>query len=274
MKNILTFIIPVRHQDNASDWRQLKDRLGQTIRSIACQDREGWRAVIIANYGADLPSLPKNFDVKRVDFPPNQFHAKGSVDTELFRDAVRIDKGRRVLAGMLHAGDTGYMMVVDDDDFVSRRLTSFVSSRGSENGWYFNEGLVWSDGGLLMYRRDKFWLLCGTSHIIRYDLYQLPSAAEVADETYISHMLGSHVFIRESLEQTGTPLAPLPFIGAVYRTGHAGSHSGSLGVVSHYLLHKSLLKRPWLVPGRLARLRFKTYQTESEFFGSCGPDAV
>jgi hypothetical protein len=271
MKNILTFIIPVRHQDNASDWRSLKNRLGQTIRSISSQDAEGWKAVIVANHGADIPDLPKNFDVKRVDFPPNPFYARGNTDIEMFRDAVRIDKGRRILAGMLHAGEMGHIMIVDDDDFVSRRLTSFVAAHRNENGWYFNGGLVWGEGGILMYRRDKFWLFCGTSHIIRSDLYQIPPKAEAADETYIRRMLGSHIFIKEYLGQTGTPLAPLPFIGTIYRTGHAGSHSKSAGVLKQYLLQRSLLKKPWLVPARFARLRIKTSQIETEFFGKALP---
>ncbi len=143
MKNILTFIIPVRHQDNASDWRSLKDRLGQTIHSISSQDVEGWKAVIVANHGADLPNLPRNFDVKRVDFPPNQFYAKGSVDIWKYQDAVRFDRGRRILAGPLHAGEMGHIMIVDDDDFISRRFDAKMREKGDENdGRYICQELI------------------------------------------------------------------------------------------------------------------------------------
>ena len=266
MKNILTFIIPVRHQDNAHDWHLLKDRLAQTIGSISSQDTEGWKAVIVANHGADLPELPKHFDVKRVDFPPNQLHSQGNADKELFRDAFRIDKGRRVLAGMLHAGEMGHVMIVDDDDFVSRHLTSFVRAHSKENGWYLKNGLVWGEGGNLLYRHNDFSHLCGTSHIVRSDLYRLPATIEAADETYIRRMLGSHIFIQKYLDGVGTPLAPLPFIGAVYRTGHVGAHSRSKGIVSEYLLRKSLLRRPWLFFLRLPRFQRMTPKVQSEFF--------
>ena len=107
MNNILTFIIPIRHQDNAKDWQRVKRTLAQTVQSIARQDRDGWKAVVIANHGADLPELPKGFDVKRVDFPPNQLHAQGNATQGQFYQAFRLDKGRRVLAGMLHAGENG-----------------------------------------------------------------------------------------------------------------------------------------------------------------------
>lgn len=43
-------------------------------------------------------------------------------------------------------------------------------------------------------------------------------------------MIGSHVFLRETLAGEGQPLAPLPFVGATYRVGHAGSRSRSDGL--------------------------------------------
>jgi len=33
-------------------------------------------------------------------------------------------------------------MVVDDDDFISRRLTSFVARHRDENGWYIRDGYI------------------------------------------------------------------------------------------------------------------------------------
>ena len=39
MENILTFIIPVRHQDSSSNWEVLKRNLTSTIKSIAAQER-------------------------------------------------------------------------------------------------------------------------------------------------------------------------------------------------------------------------------------------
>ena len=73
MKNVLTFVIPVRHPNNARNWHQVKQQLSETVLSISRQLDEGWKAVIVANQGADLPSVPEGFEVKRVDFEPNQF---------------------------------------------------------------------------------------------------------------------------------------------------------------------------------------------------------
>jgi hypothetical protein len=267
MKNILTFIIPVRHQDNAPSWQNVKRHLSDTILSISRQQGDGWKAIIVANQGAELPDIPKGFEVTRVDFPPNKLYTQGNAEQEDFYDAFRIDKGRRVLAAMLQAGEIGHVMIVDDDDFISRRLTSFVRANPEANGWYIRDGYIWSDGGRLLYRSADFFRLCGTSHIVRADLYQIPPSLEAADETYIRRMLGSHRFICDYLDAAGTPLAPLPFIGAVYRTGHAESYIGSSTILKQYFLRKDLLKTPRELARRALRLKLKNRRIEQEFFG-------
>jgi len=267
MKNILTFIIPVRHPDNVNDWSQLKRKLNETVRSILNQDRDGWKAIFVANHSAELPDLPKGFEVKRVDFPPNQLYKEGNGKKELFYEALRFDKGRRILAGMLSAGEMGHVMIVDDDDFINHRLTSFVGSNRDANGWYIRDGYVWSDGGHLLYRFSDFSRLCGTSHIIRADLYKLPTSFEAADDVYIRRVLGSHIFLHDDLDASGTPLEPLPFIGAVYRIGHAEATTQTNNIFKQFFLHKYLLKKPWELCRRISKLRIKTQEIEREFFG-------
>lgn len=71
---LVTFIIPVRHQENARDWSRLKANLTQTVASISNQTNGDWRGIIVANEGADLPDLPEKFSAVRVTFPPNDLH--------------------------------------------------------------------------------------------------------------------------------------------------------------------------------------------------------
>jgi hypothetical protein len=265
MKNSITFIIPVRHQDNARDWSQVKRHLSETVSSISRQTSPAWKAVIVANYGADLPELPPGFEVKRVDFPPNQLHERGKSDKEDFFNAFRLDKGRRVLAGMLHAGEMEYVMIVDGDDFVSCKLTSFVAANPHANGWYIRDGYVWS-GGNLLYLYSDFSRLCGSSNIVRADLYHLPARFEDADDSYIRSMLGRHIFIHDHLDAAGTPLAPLPFAGAVYRTGHDEAHSRSGTILKMFIWHKDVLRKPRRLRRRLFRLRVRTKRLRQEFF--------
>jgi hypothetical protein len=264
---VLTFIIPLRHPENSPDWPALKRRLAQTIRSIAGQDDLRWRAIIVANEGCDLPALPGNFELRQVRFPPNPMFEQGDNDREAFLDSCRLDKGRRVLTGILEADRGGYCMVVDDDDFVSSRLTSFAAGRSGGNGWYVQNGYIWGDGGKLIYEYADFWKFCGTSHIVRTALYELPASVEDADPVYLRRIFGSHVFIRGYLEARGTPLEPLPFVGAVYRVGHVGAHSKSRGLIRQIFLKRDILKNPFKLAGRFSRLRLLDATVRQQFWG-------
>ena len=169
---------------------------------------------------------------------------------------------------MLHAGEMGHVMVVDCDDFVSRRLTSFVAANSQENGWYMRDGYVWDEGGRILFLFPDFSHLCGSSHVIRADLYQLPSSFDAADELYIKRMLGSHIFLREHLDQTGNPLVPLPFPGAIYRTNHSESVSRSGSTLTKYFFRRQILTNPAVFYQRVRRLQLKTPRIEKEFMGS------
>ncbi|MGD0903295.1 MAG: hypothetical protein ABR924_10185 [Terracidiphilus sp.] len=267
MKDVLTFIIPVRHPENTWDTIQAKEFLTQTIRSISSQESDGWRAVIVANRGTDLPKLPPKFEVCFVDYPPNPLYGQGTASREEWYEAIRIDKGRRLLSGMLSAAETSYFMSVDDDDFVSRRLTGHVTQNLGRNGWYFRSGYLWETGGRLLYLYNSFSSFCGTSHIIRRDLYKLPDCAQSASQDYIRKMLGSHLFIADRLRSSGAPLDPLPFPGAVYRIGGAGSASRSPGLMRKVFGNRGFVKSPIKVAGAIRRFRLLTEGFREEFFG-------
>jgi hypothetical protein len=264
----LTFLIPVRHPDNSPDWSRLKRNLAQTITSIASQTHDDWRAIIIANEGADLPALPERFSVEWVQFAANPRHDRPGAATDDFLDAFRIDKGRRVLKGMLRARDSRFFMISDDDDFVSSRITQFVADHRDENGWIIDEGYVWDDGGEILYRHRHLNHVCGTTLIIRSDLYQLPESFDAATPEYIKTMLGSHRSIGKILAERGAPLRSLPFPGAIYRVGHAGSHSQTPPILKQYLFNRNILLRPHLFVRNALRLRTVGTALQREFFGS------
>lgn len=266
--SLLTFIVPVRHQDNARDWPALKANLAQTAASIAGQTHPDWRALVVANEGADLPALPAGFDVVRVDFPPNVLHEMGEADIEAVYEAFRADKGRRVLAGMLAARPSRFFMIVDDDDFVSARIAGHVAENPDANGWTIERGYIWDDGGRLLLGYDGFDHLCGTSLIVRADLYGLPARFEDVSLDWIKSMLGSHMRIADILAGRGTPLLALPFRGAVYRVAHGGSHSRAPSLVRKYFLSREALARPRRLLRHLAGLRLVGAHARREFFGA------
>lgn len=227
--NLLTFVMPVRHQATTKDWPGIKRRLAVTLRSLCAQTSPDWNAIIVVNQGADLPALPdERITVLHVDFPPAQL--PDAKQRAAYLTAVRIDKGNRILAGLIAARPAGHVMFTDCDDLVSCNLAGLPAANPAANGWFFTDGYIFSGGAELYPFRPDFFMYCGTSHIVRADLLRIPARLQDADADYVSQALGSHVHIKKALDAAGTPLAPLPFAGAIYRTGHSESTHGSAGV--------------------------------------------
>lgn len=264
---LLTFIVPIRHQENARDWGVLCSRLQQTLASISNQTHDDWSCVVVANEGAMLPPLPKHSRAERVTFPPNEMHEWSKGSREAVLDAFRLDKGRRVLAGMVASPDSRFFMTVDDDDLVSAGLVAHVADNLDANGWYVDQGYLWDDGGRWFMKVDGFDLLCGTSLVIRRDLYCLPARPEDASVEWIKTMLGSHVGNKSILAERGAPLMPLPFAGAAYRVGSAGSHSQVRGILRMKLLNRAILSDPSRLINNLRGLRWIGPALRREFLG-------
>jgi hypothetical protein len=170
--------------------------------------------------------------------------------------------------GMLSARGSRFFMIVDDDDFVSARIVQHVAENPDANGWTIDRGYIWDDGGRLLLGYDEFNHLCGTSLIIRSDLYGMPEQFEDASLDWIKSMLGSHVRIADILAGRGTPLAPLPFRGAVYRVAHKGSHSRAPSLLVKYFLSWEAIKRPRRLLRNLGKLRMVGETAKHEFFGN------
>lgn len=266
MTVILTFVIPVRHQDNCHDWKKLKANLKQTILSISKQTQPNWRAIIVANEGADIPLFPdQRVEVLRVDFPANQLYKKDGISDVLFYDSARLDKGRRVLSGMIAARNTRYFMVVDDDDLISNKLVEFLSHQQHTGGWKVKEGYVWSDGGKVLLINRNFHHLCGSSLIINSDLYRLPRSVDEISSEEIKELYGSHVTVIDFLQKKGVTLLPIPFRAAIYRVGYSGSHSQAPKLFNR-IFNKKMILRPIRLISHLLNLRLLTSTVKNEFF--------
>lgn len=264
---LLTFVIPIRHPSNALDWGALIGRLKATMASISAQTCPDWSCVIVANRGANLPPLPGGFSVEWVDFPPNAVHEKREgVSQHDFFDAFRLDKGRRVMAGMLAARDSRYLMVVDDDDLISRRLVAHVKKNDGANGWLVYHGFMWGEGSHMLMRLAGFNKFCGSCLVIRTDLYRLPDSLASAQVEHIKS-LGSHYQTHEELAKEGAPLALLPFDGAIYRVGQPGSHGKVPSVMRGWIFNSKALAQPKVFFWRLKHLRWMTSGLRREFFG-------
>jgi hypothetical protein len=133
------------------------------------------------------------------------------------------------------------------------------------NGWKIDKGYVWNSGGRLLMTTEEFGRLCGTSLIIRAELYGLPAKMSEATPEFMMNMVGSHRRVEGILAERGTPLAKLPFRGAVYRVASSSSHSRTPNIFTKYSLNRKGLVHPLTFIKRLAKLRVLTARTRKEF---------
>ena len=199
---------------------------------------------------------------------PNQLYDQHNAGCGQVYEAIGLDKGRRMLTVMLSARNSRFFMIVDDDDFVSANIVEFAARNADANGWKIDCGYLWNEGGRLLLHHNDFANFCGTSLIIRSDLYRLPATFEDADINYIKSMLGSHVRIGKMLADQGHPLGSLPFRGAIYRVGHSGAHSKSSNLIRTHFLNSSVLRHPRQFLRNLSRVRLLGRELRGEFSGT------
>jgi hypothetical protein len=133
-------------------------------------------------------------------------------------DDMCVDKVLKISRGAEWAIARGsnYVMFVDADDLVSRRLSEFVATHPHENGWYFYTGYAHRYGERWVRKHVPHHLICGTGVIVSTSLLRFAASdfcrghiantlAEAGMENYLTH-----------LDVQGAPIRPLPFPGAIY----------------------------------------------------------
>lgn len=263
---MLTFVVPVRHPLSIAKPEVIRKLMAETLAAIAAQTHPDWRCVIAAEKGALLPDLPDKVTVVETDIPAPDL-PDFRVDKQANRAAVRLDKGARIMSALTAAQPRGHVMVVDYDDLISRRLAAVVAEAPDAPGWYIDSGWLYSGGRLMSFYPERFNRLCGTSIIVQSKLLRIPKTMEGFEPDYTARSLGSHIYLREDLEAAGTPLARLPFPGAIYRIGHADSVSLSDGLLSRAINRKTI-RRPADMWKELRLLRLRSQKIRAEFFSA------
>ena len=260
----IVFVIPVRHPASVKNWALVKENLSKTLASISRQDTANWSCRIVASHGTDMPDLPPGCSMRMVDMPPPVL-PDPRLGIEAYYDAVRHDKGLRLYEAVHDLPLDTYVMVVDFDDFVSKRIAGFVQSQPDRPGWYIPKGYMYA-GGRMAFRMYNFHRKCGTSHIIRRSSFgNLTARDGTPDIAAIKRRLGSHLFLLDEMKQAGTPLEPLPFPGAVYRVGNPESASGRGSLFRTATPFQSFISRPLSAVSRLRNYRLITWRMRKEF---------
>jgi len=230
---MLTFLIPLLSKRVAKSWRETSDLLDRTLHSIYAQTSDRYQVLIVGNEPPDL-ELPENVKFLPVDFPlPKKFD-----DPYKTNRARERDRSAKVTYGLLYLYQTGdrsaYVMPVDADDLISRRIVEFTERRARETpghpGWFLRRGYRYRDGSNWIYiMRKGFDGLCASSIVTRLDVYHFLDEHPEVDlaeavhwspefDTLVDRYNSSyrHRDIIKTLTERGQTLERLPFPGGIY----------------------------------------------------------
>ncbi|BES72591.1 hypothetical protein RE428_36090 [Marinobacter nanhaiticus D15-8W] len=273
MSLILTFVIPLISPKASKDWQCVLDRLDETARSIEniANECQAIRAIVVATQDAVLRPLPTCFDIVRTDLPPPAVSVfRGECDERVRKDALFWDKGYKTALGMIHAKQRGstFVMGVDADDLLSKRILDLVRDDTDAFGWYISKGWILplnSKWGILL---QDFHNWCGTYAIVRTDILPLHDSVEEMHPEIVKSLFGNHRELIPYLEHQKRPLKPIDFHAAVYRVDNPSGNFGRRNLRSSFFRKEKLLNEPRSFFRWLLKLRYFGEKERSLFLGS------
>lgn len=215
---MLVFVVPLQSQATARSWGRVSQLFERCMQSVCRQTSSQFHVIVVCHDRPDTTFQHPNLSYVEVDFSRPDI-TSGSAKEILNRK--RTDKGRKQMRGLVEAAafSPTHTMLLDADDLVSKRLAAFVTQSPQANGWYFKQGYRYNGKGNFFYKKSNgFYTMCGSCNIIRYDLNRIPDSPEYNRGYGYYKFYIDHAKAVEELRQEGTPLAALPFLGAVYIT--------------------------------------------------------
>ena len=179
---MVNFIIPLAAPETCLDWKRTSELCAGTVYSITRSVSNNYRVFIVSNR---LPnSLPVSDKILTIE---DNFAIPQSAYEK------RVDKYKKLLLGYLYARKYGpaYCMNVDADDRISNRLVSWILSQDLSPGFVVQLGYMLQLGSRVLYFRNNFHQLCGTSALLWFNESDYPTSA--LDERHFATTRGHHL---------------------------------------------------------------------------------
>jgi hypothetical protein len=206
---VIVFIVPLRSSRVSTSWQKVCVLLERTLRSICNQTNPDFKVIVVCHEKPDInfyhPSISYievEFDIPTCDVPGKSR-----------------DQARKMWIGLQSAQPLrpDYIMFVDSDDCVSKKIVDFTIHHPSQHGWFVPQGYEHPDqSNTLYFRKKDFQYKCGTSYIFSHSSLQdfvKFNFDEITGRNFLFHQYSLNL-----MKSKNSPLDPLPFPGVVYIT--------------------------------------------------------
>lgn len=219
---LLVFIVPVQSKRVSKCWTTISQLVQRCVASCLQQESSAFHVFLVCN---DIPvglQHHPQLTIISEDFPVPGSRGESGVQLKAAGMDDKWTKVKRALTFVRPMAPC-HVMVVDSDDCVSNRLAALTTAHPNHWGWYIETGYVLDESVWRLYKVPSFYRLCGTSSIIRCTSQDLVPDGNL---TCCAITDCGHTGIVNHFQSRGTPLSTVPFVGAVYITGHMENHSG------------------------------------------------
>lgn len=228
---MIIFAIPLRARETAKDWDGVLSRFQNTVKSIFNQTSPEFRCIVACNR---IPEMNHSYD-ERLEFIELPDMPIPHTWLEMARDkfwkltmiAIRI---REILEQQRRPENGIYVMPVDGDDLLNRKIAEYCANHPAENGLVSRDGYVWQSGKRFFRIYNEMHTYCGSCNIIKMYLDDLPAEcpadpalchdANTAGELNARYPIRfNHHTMVDQYAQAGKPFSTLPFRSTVYVLG-------------------------------------------------------
>ena len=260
---MLTFIVPVKSKLVTADWDKFSQLFENTLKSICNQEDQNFKVVVVCHEKPISTFFHQNVHFLQVDFEPPNTNAKTKASTDSSYKSKELDKGKKIILGVEYARKefkTDYIMTVDSDDYISNHISSYVNNKGTDvPGWYLKKGYIYFEGKKFLVKTFKFNQLCGSSIIIKPDLFKY--FIGVDPTFYFDHRLTT---INSNIE-----LRKIPFAAGIYNVGNGENIYMSTESIRKFNDHGNWISaqslKRFYQKSRNYRFRFITSRIRKEF---------
>jgi len=244
---MLVFILALQSPEASKDWSRISKLCERTLRSVCAQTSPDFRVFLVCNTKPETDFNHPNLTVIERYFPVPVATSSARMN----------DKWSKLKVGLIASRHLApaHVMLMDADDCVSHDLAEYASCHPGAIGWSMNRGYLRDEGSRWLYLTKNFTRFCGSSAIIWLSADDFPYSESAPTERFFI-LANGHSVINDYMIKRGSPLQPLPFIGAIYLTA-TGENDSSIRMAGWHGKKHAI--------GKLLAARPLTQRIRSEF---------
>jgi len=248
---MLYFLIPLRSKQSSKNWEQVERLFNATLASVFNQTDPAFRVIVACH---EKPELDRTYDDRlsfiQATYPPPMVTSQHLTD-KFYK--------KRLLVNQALVSGASYIMFVDADDYISRRIATWVNVHCHVSGWFIRTGYEYNISAGTVRVTPNFNHICGTSAILNISDLKAPIDTCFTDYERKDEYLfdfGHNEWL-EMLARSGKPpLDAIPFKGAVYvlNTGENWTNASGQKIGIFRRLYRNVV--PGMKPGKKLRQEF------------------